>query len=202
MINSLIEVLEGFDPLFGFVLTYKWIVTACLFSLLFVLTKNVYALIITAQIIIAKFIYLVIGDTELLKSTSQFIVICLSIFICRKNPLIALSYLILAVYFFLEYSSNSIKFLSYQYDLEGTLISYSDQAYNNAVLVYYSYFALLPLVLYLMIKGLFSDWGKGRESGRYRNYIGNDGVDGFNNFMSDDYHSRFKRLFKKSNQRV
>ena len=137
--------------------------------MLFIITKNIYALVVIAEVLVTSFIYSNIGDSELLKSTSQFIVICFTIFICRKNPLIAISYLILAVYFFLEYSSNSIKFLSYKYDMEGVLISYSEQAYNNATLVYYSYFLMLPFVLYLMIKGLFSDWGKGRESDRFYN---------------------------------
>ena len=186
--SSLVEYLEGFDPLLSVFNTYSLYLYLVLFAGLFLYTKNLLALVIVGESIIG---YVVNNyfDLHILTITGQFIIYGFSFYLCRKNSLISLSYLILLSHFLIQYISNSMLLAT------NTLV-----AYNLAMLVYYLFYAMLPIVLFLMVKGLFSDWGKWRESDRF--YIDTHRFDGFDYAMPNNYHSRFERLFKKSNQRV
>lgn len=148
MINLVVELLEGFDPLFDWFNVYEVFILPPLFLFIFKKTKNFFALFIVLECLVAHSLSYVFGFNILLENTSQFILYGFAFYFTYKNPLITISYLILLFLFLVKWVANSIH-----------LDVMTMKSYNIAALTYYAYYPVLALVLWLMIKGLFSKGG-------------------------------------------
>ena len=187
MLGDIVLFIEGFDPLFNIFNSYEWCLYTALFLYLFKLTKNHFALLIILESLINFGLSSQFSDIPVISITGQFMVYGFVFYIARKNPLIALSYLILIFTFLVQYIINSIH--------ESV---YTMTTYNIAMLAYYSYYFSLPIVLYLMIKGLFHKSG-GRKHGYDHSSYNAIHVDehGFYNNMR-----RLSKSFSRSVKRV
>ena len=151
MLNLLIEQLDSFESFFAFIETYFYYALATLFIALRYKSKNTMALLIALETATSTYIANQLdGETILLSVTAQFIIYGFMIVATKKSPKIAFAYIILTLYIIIKYFSAA-HLASHQ-----TL-----ESYNVAALLYYAYFVLLIPVLYLLIRGLFVDGGKG-----------------------------------------
>ena len=189
--SSLIEYLGGFDPLLNFYNSYDVFLYTALFAYFFVKSKNRLAIIIVGESIFGYMLNNYFADIHILAITGQFIIYGFTLYLCRSNALIALSYLILLAHFLAQYITNSY------YATTGTWT-----AYNVTALVYYSYYVMLTPILYMMIKGLFiGGGGKGYAHRLHNNNNGSiyNNRQLFNNFklrLKTDIQKRFERVKK------
>ena len=151
MLNLLIEQLDSYESFFAYIDKYLFFAIIVLFFALWIKIKNTIALLITLESAVSTFLaYSLSEQTMLLTVTAQFIIYGFMIIANKRTPKIALAYIILTIYMIIKYFSAA-HLASHQ-----TL-----ESYNVAALLYYTYFVLLIPVLWLLIRGLFEDGGKG-----------------------------------------
>ena len=151
MITSLVEYLDSHESFFDSVLFYFTPTIVILFLVLWLLSKNVIALLIIIECLLVGYITDNFTEqTMLVATTGKFIIYGFMIIATKKSPKIALAYITLTLYIIIKYFS-AVHLATHN----------ATESYNVAALLYYAYFVLLIPVLYLLIRGLFADGGKG-----------------------------------------
>ena len=194
MINSVIDYLGVFEPLFLFLDVYFFVGVVLLFIYLAIKSGNYLGFVVAAEFATNNALFYVLGDSALLQVSIQFSIMGFATFFISKNALLLISYLALLFLFFVQHVTNSA------FELDKTNLANE----NNAWIAYYSYYLFIGPILFLMGRGLFTGWGKGNAaSGIYDIAHRNDDV---NNNLFISRYSRFKnsikRLLKKSNKGV
>jgi len=187
-------------------LNANWLVFLIpVFLLAYYKSRNTIAFIIIAEILISYFLAsLVEPYNQFIFIMAQFIVYALFVIVTRSNALICMSYLLFLLYFIAQFALDSnLALKDAQYEINGDLTSYNiyEIAYNLKDCSFYAYHIfVVPFINALMIKGLFSDWGKGYASSGIHDFINRH--DDTNHSLLNACLCRFKRLFKKSNKGV
>ena len=188
MINNIVTFFEGFDPLFNAYNSYEFALLSLVFFGVYVITNNIFALIIVLESLISTSLGFVFNYSLVLETTAQFLIFAFCLYVVRKNPLISVGYIILILLFLVKYITNTIH--------ESV---YNMTSYNWSMIAYYAYYLVLPFVLFFMILGLFNNSDGGKKNGVHS---ANNSVIHSDHTMLNVYNSRYKRLFKKSLSRV
>ena len=188
MINSFIEYMESYDSFFDLFNTYGFYAVSVLFIGLWLITKNVMALIVAmCETTTSLLCEILIDESGLVIATGQFIVYGVAITLCRNSKIIQCAYLFVLLTIGYDYFAW-IYHEKINNELSASIVNLS----------YYMYFLFLPFVYGLIIKGLFASGGghANRLCDTSNEY------DDINSGLLASDNGGFKKLLKKSNKGV
>ena len=150
----------SYDPFFDFFNVYGFYFISIAYIALWALSKNILALVVSLETVVTTSLYIYLYDLpSLLLTGGQFVIYGACICAFNKSPLIKLTYLIILATLIFDFVVVSI------YEKHETPFTV-----DLAVFSYYLWFALLPILNFLIIKGLFAGGGgKGYADRLYNN---------------------------------